>query len=127
MQVGASEAEPFWTDFLRTLTRRGLRGVKLVISDSHEGLKKAATKVLSSTWQRCRVHFMRNALAHVGSKQRQMVAAAIRTAFTQETQEAARAEWRAVADRLRERFPELPGDPDARSVFLHLRELRNQW
>ena len=49
MQVGASEAEPFWTDFLRTLTRRGLRGVKLVISDSHEGLKKAAAKVLSST------------------------------------------------------------------------------
>ena len=54
MQVGASEAEPFWTDFLRSLTRRGLRGVKLVISDSHEGLKKAAAKVLSSTWQRCR-------------------------------------------------------------------------
>jgi putative transposase len=55
MEVGASEAEPFWTSFLRSLTRRGLRGVKLVISDSHEGLKKAAAKVLSSTWQRCRV------------------------------------------------------------------------
>jgi transposase-like protein len=55
MQVGASEAEPFWTDFLRSLTRRGLRGVKLVVSDAHEGLKKAAAKVLSSTWQRCRV------------------------------------------------------------------------
>ena len=85
MEVGPSEAEPFWTKFLRSLTRRGLRGVKLVISDAHEGLKKAAGKVLSATWQRCRVHFMRNALAHVGAKQRQMVAAAIRTAFTQET------------------------------------------
>jgi putative transposase len=107
MEVGPSEAEPFWTKFLRSLTRRGLRGVKLVISDAHEGLKKAAAKVLSATWQRCRVHFMRNALAHVGSKQRQMVAAAIRTAFTQESQDGARKEWRAVADRLRERFPKL--------------------
>ena len=89
MAVGPSEAEPFWTKFLRSLTRRGLRGVKLVISDAHEGLKAAAAKVLSATWQRCRVHFMRNALAHVGPSQRPMVAAAIRTAFTQETAEAA--------------------------------------
>jgi putative transposase len=81
--------------------------VKLVISDAHEGPKKAAAKVLNATWQRCRVHVMRNALAHVGPRQRQMVAAAIRTAFTQETREAARAEWRSVADRLRERFPKL--------------------
>jgi transposase-like protein len=78
LEVGPSEAEPFWTKFLRSLTRRDLRGVKLVISDAHEGLKTAASKVLSATWQRCRVHFMRNALAHVGAKQRQMVAAAIR-------------------------------------------------
>ncbi len=90
--------------FLRTLTRRGLRGVKLVISDAHEGLKAAAAKVLSATWQRCRVHFMRNALAHVGVKQRPMVAAAIRTAFEQESAEDAHAEWRIVADRLRPRF-----------------------
>ena len=107
MEVGPSEAEPFWTKFLRSLTRRGLRGVKLIISDAHVGLKAAAAKVLNSTWQRCRVHFMRNALAHVGSKQRQMVAAAIRTAFTQETEKAAHAEWRAVAGRLRGRFPKL--------------------
>jgi putative transposase len=58
MEVGPSEAEPFWIKFLRSLTRRGLRGVKLVISDAHEGLKAGAAKVLSSTWQRCRVHFM---------------------------------------------------------------------
>ena len=105
--TGPSEAEPFWTKFLRSLTARGLRGVKLVISDAHEGLKAAARKVFSATWQRCRVHFMRNALAHVGAKQQGMVAAAIRTAFAQETREAAHAEWRAVADRLRERFPKL--------------------
>lgn len=104
MAVGPSEAEPFWTKFLRTLTRRGLRGVQLVISDAHEGLKAAAAKVLSATWQRCRVHFMRNALAHVGVKQRPMVAAAIRTAFEQESAKDAHAEWRVVADRLRPRF-----------------------
>src|SRR5215831_6735922 len=105
LEVGPSEAEPFWTKFLRSLTRRGLRGVKLVISDAHEGLKKAAAKVLGATWQRCSVHFMRNALANVPVKQRGMVAAAIRTAFAQETEKEARAEWSAVADRLRERFP----------------------
>ena len=80
MAVGPSEAEPFWTSFLRSLTRRGLRGVKLVISDAHEGLKAAAAKVLKSTWQRCRVHFLRNALAHAGKGQRQMVLAMINTA-----------------------------------------------
>jgi putative transposase len=82
--VGPSEAEPFWTKFLRSLTGRGMRGVKPLISDAHEGLKAAAKKVIGSSWQRCRVHFMRNALAHVGIKQRAMVAAAIRTVFVQE-------------------------------------------
>jgi transposase-like protein len=66
MEIGTSEAEPIWTEFLRKLTRRGLRGVKLVISDAHEGIKAAVSKVLSATWQRCRVHFMRNVLAHAG-------------------------------------------------------------
>jgi len=59
LTVGPSEAEPFWTEFLRSLTRRGLRGVKLVISDAHLGLKAAIAKVIAATWQRCRVHFMR--------------------------------------------------------------------
>ena len=107
MAVGPSEAEPFWTNFLRSLTRRGLRGVKLVISDAHEGLKAAAAKVLKSTWQRCRVHFLRNALAHAGKGQRQMVLAMINTAFAQDTQEAAIAQWRTVADQLRTKFPKL--------------------
>ncbi len=107
MAVGPSEAEPFWTTFLRSLTHRGLRGVKLVISDAHVGLKAAIAKVFDASWQRCRVHFMRNALAHVGIKQRPMVSAAIKTAFEQETTDDAHAEWRVVADRLRERFPKL--------------------
>jgi putative transposase len=108
MKVGYSEAEPFWTEFLHSLNRRGLRGVKLVISDGHEGLKAAAAKVLKATWQRCRVHFTRNALAHAGKTQRRMVSAAIGIAFVQESAEAARAQWRTVADQLRPRFPE-PG------------------
>jgi transposase-like protein len=105
MAVGPSEAEPFWTKFLRSLTARGLRGVKLVISDSHAGLQAAAKKVLAATWQRCCIHFMRNVMATVTAKQRGMLAAAIRTPFLQETEKEAHAEWRAVADRLRERFP----------------------
>ena len=84
--------------FLRKLTRRGLRGVKLVISDAHEGLKAAVTRVLCATWQRCRVHFMRNVLAHAGKSGRRVVSAFIATAFAQETPEAASAQWRAVAD-----------------------------
>lgn len=107
MAVGPSEAEPFWTSFLRSLTRRGLRGVKLVIADSHEGLKAAAAKVLKATWQRCKVHFLRNALAHAGKGQRQMVLAMINTVFAQESLDAAIAQWRVVADQLRDKFPRL--------------------
>ena len=129
LEVGPSEAEPFWTKFLRSLTRRGLRGVKLVISDAHEGLKKAAAKVLGSTWQRCRVHFMRNAMAHVGAKQRQMVAAAIRTAFTQETEKAAHDEWRDVAKRLCPRFPKLADlmDEAEDDVLAHMSFPKEHW
>lgn len=107
MAIGPSEAEPFWTSFLRSLTRRGLRGVKLVISDAHEGIKAAVAKVLKSTWQRCRVHFLRNALAHAGKGQRQMVLALINTVFAQDSQEAAISQWRVVADQLRTKFPKL--------------------
>jgi putative transposase len=105
--TGPSEAEPFWTEFLRGLSRRGLRGVKLVISDAHEGLKAAASKVFKTSWQRCRVHFIRNALAHVGKGQRQAVLAMINTIFVQESAEAASAQWRTVADQLRPKFPKL--------------------
>jgi putative transposase len=75
MDIGPSEAETFWTAFLRKLSRRGLRGIELVISDAHEGLKAAVAKVLNATWQRCRVHFMRNVLAHAGRQGRRVVSA----------------------------------------------------
>ena len=107
MAVGAAEAETFWTDFLRTLRRRGLRGVKLVISDAHEGLKAAVAKILTASWQRCRVHFMRNVLAHAGRQGRRVVAAFIGTAFAQDDADAARAQWRQVADQLRPRVKKL--------------------
>jgi putative transposase len=107
MDIGASEAEAFWTAFLRKLTRRGLRGVKLVISDSHEGIKAAVSKVLSTTWQRCRVHFMRNVLAHAGKQGRRVISAFIATAFAQDDAEAARQQWRHVADQIRPKVPKL--------------------
>ena len=107
LDIGPSEAEPFWTAFLRQLARRGLRGVKLVISDAHEGLKAAVSKVLCATWQRCRVHFMRNALAHAGKSGRRVVSAFMTTAFAQNTPEAARQQWRQVADQLRPKLPKL--------------------
>ena len=107
MTIGHSEAEPFWVEFLRSLARRGLRGVKLVISDAHEGLKAAIAKVLGATWQRCRVHFMRNALAYAGKSQRRIVSAWIGTAFAQDDAATARKQWREVADQARSRLPKL--------------------
>ena len=107
MDIGPSEAEPFWSAFLRKLARRGLRGVKLVISDAHEGIKAAVSKLLCASWQRCRVHFMRNALAHAGKSGRRVVSAFIATAFAQETPEAASQQWRSVADQVRAKVPKL--------------------
>ena len=107
MTVGASEAETFWTEFLRSLARRGLRGVKLAISDAHEGLKAAVAKVLHATWQRCRVHTLRNLLAHAGRQGRGVAAAFIATAFAQDDAAAAKAQWRKVADQLRPKLPKL--------------------
>src|SRR3954463_7088427 len=107
LDIGPSEAETFWTAFLRKLARRGLRGVKLVISDAHEGIKGAVAKVLNATWQRCRVHFMRNVLAHAGKSGRRVVAAFIATAFAQDDADAAKAQWRLVADQIRAKLPKL--------------------
>jgi putative transposase len=107
--LGPSEAEPFWSTFLKGLVRRGLKGVRLVVSDAHEGLKHAIAKVLGAAWQRCRVHWMRNALAHVPKGQQTVVAAALRQAFLQADQDAARQVWRQLADQLRPRWPKLAG------------------
>ena len=131
MTIGASEAETFWTEFLRALTRRGLRGVKLVISDAHEGLKAAAARVLNATWQRCRVHFMRNLLAHAGKSGRRVVAAFVATAFAQEDAQTAKTQWRQVADQLRPKAPKLANlmdqaEPDVLAYMTFPKEHRTK-
>ena len=105
--TGPSEAEVFWADFLRSLADRGLRGVRLVVADDHKGLRAAAKRVFNAGLQRCRVHWARNLLAHVGAKQRAAVAAMIRTIFTQETKAEAFAQWDKVADALRDKHDRL--------------------
>ena len=106
LSVGPAESESFWKEFLRSLVARGLKGTRLVVSDAHEGLKKAIAAVLTgASWQRCRVHFMRNVLAQVPKAHQPAISAAVRTAFAQPDQQAAARQWRQVADSLRERFP----------------------
>ena len=108
LDVGPSEEEAFWEQFLRGLVERGLTGVQLVISDAHAGLKRALTAILQgASWQRCRVHFVRNALALVPKSAQQLVAATIRTVFAQPDATSAREQWRRVADNFRDRFPRL--------------------
>jgi putative transposase len=110
VDVGDSENEVFWTDFLRSLRDRGLGGVQLVISDSHRGLTNAIATVLAgASWQRCRVHFMRNVLARVTKGQAEMVAAAIRTVFAQPTPDTVREAVGTVAATLDRQFPAVAG------------------
>jgi transposase-like protein len=104
MDIGPSEAETFWIEFLRKLRRRGL-GVKLVISDAHQGIEAAVTKLMNATWQRCRVHTMPNALAYAGKSSRRVVSAFMATAFAKDSAEAAKARWRKIADQLRSKLP----------------------
>jgi transposase-like protein len=127
--TGPSEAEPFWKSFLRSLADRGLRGVKLVIADDHKGLRAAAAKVFHASLQRCRVHWMRNALAHVPPKQRPAVVAMLKTIFAQDTAEAARAQWQQVNDALRERFPKLAElmDTSRDDVLVYMSFPREHW
>lgn len=107
MGIGTSEAEAIWTQFLRKLSRRSLHGVKLVVSDAHEGIKAAVPKVLSAIWPRCRVHFIRNALAYAGTSGRRVVSAFNATPFAKEIRELASTQWRNVADRIRPMVPKL--------------------
>ena len=108
LDVGPSESGAFWLAFLRDLAARGLNGVKLVTSDAHAGLKAAIGSVLQgASWQRCRVHFMRDALGLVPKSAQQMVAATIRTVFAQPDGAAAREQWRRVAETFRPRFDRL--------------------
>ena len=105
IDAGPSEDAAFWTSFLRGLVKRGLRGVRLAISDAHEGIKKALSKVLSgATWQRCRVHFMRNLLATIPHTAREAVAAIVRTIFAQPDHATAMAQLHKVVAGLKPRF-----------------------
>jgi transposase-like protein len=104
--TGPSEDHVFWTRFLRELVKRGLKGVRLVISDSHEGLKGAIAKVFpEASWQRCRVHFMRNILSTVTRSAQEAVAALVRTIFAQPDHASALAHLKEVAAMLRRKFP----------------------
>jgi putative transposase len=105
--LGGSEERAFWLEFLRSLLERGLKGVQLVISDAHEGLKAAIGQVLTgAAWQRCRVHFMRNVLAQVPKRDKALVAAAIRTIFAQPDREAAGQQLREVVQAMQSRWPQ---------------------
>jgi putative transposase len=105
-EVGASEEASFWMQFLRKLVERGLHGVQLVISDAHLGLKAAVCQVLAgATWQRCRVHLMRNVLAHVSKGGRTIVAAHLRIIYAQQSQSAAGDQLEQVADMLEAHWP----------------------
>jgi putative transposase len=107
VDVGASEDRSFWTAFLRSVVKRGLAGVRLVISDAHEGLKKAMSSVLTgAAWQCCRVHFMRNLLATVPQAMREPIAAIVRTIFAQPDQASAMTQLHKVSDGLRSRLPQ---------------------
>lgn len=127
--TGPSEAETFWTEFLRSLADRGLRGVKLVIADDHKGLRAAARRVFNATHQRCRIHWMRNALAHAPAKQRSAVAAMLKTIFARETKADGEAQWEVIADALREKQPKLGASMDASrdDVLAYMTFPREHW
>lgn len=104
--IGMAESGPFWTEFLRGLVSRGLNGVKLVISDAHEGLKGAIKEVIGKcAWQRCRVHFMRNVLCQAPRKQQGMVSAIVRTIFAAPDQKSAKEQLYNVVLQLKDKFP----------------------
>ena len=130
LDVGPSEDGAFWMAFLRGLVARGLSGVKLVVSDAHEGLKRAISAVLlGASWQRCRVHFMRNALALVPKAAAQMVAATIMTVFVQPDAASAREQWRRVTASFHARYPRLSGllDDAEADVLAYLAFPREHW
>lgn len=130
LDVGPSETGSFWLGFLRGLVARGLRGVRLVTSDAHEGLKGAIAAVLhGASWQRCRVHFVRNALALVPKSAAELVAASVRTAFAQPDAASSREQWQRVAAGFRGRFPRLADlmDEAEDEVLAYLTVPRAHW
>jgi transposase-like protein len=100
LDVGAAETEAFWTEFLHSLRARGLTGVRLVVSDAHQGLRNAIARVLDAPWQRCTVHFLRDMLGHVAKTQQPMIATAIRQIFNAPDDQEARQRLGDVCERL---------------------------
>ncbi len=130
LDVGPSESGEFWKQFLRDLVGRGLRGVRLVTSDAHEGLKQAIASVLTGAgWQRCRLHFLRNALALVPKSAQEMVGATIRTVFAQPDADSTRQQWQRVIETLRPRFERLANLLEAAEddVLAYLAFPREHW
>ena len=121
--TGPSEDHQFWTSFLRSLVKRGLRGVRLVISDAHEGLRQAIAKVLhEAAWQRCRVHFMRNLLSLVPKGAQDAVKAIVRTVFSCPDHASAMAQLHEAARMLEPRFPQAAEllEEAAEDILAHL-------
>src|SRR4051794_20744427 len=107
VDVGEDETEAFWRSFLRGLIERGLSGVQLVVSDAHAGLKKAIAQVLGCPWQRCSVHFLREALGHARREQQPMLAALLRPIFTADSPQEARELVTEALERLRKPLPKI--------------------
>ena len=107
LDIGEVESGSFWVEFLRSLKKRGLSGVKLAASDQHEGLKSAIERVLGCSWQRCTVHFVRDMLAHCRRDQRGLVSAALREVFNAEDREQARDRVTQVISRLEPLAPKI--------------------
>lgn len=129
LAVGHSETEAFWTEFSRSLLDRGLRGVLLVISDDHAGLRGAIRRCMGTSWQRCRVHFMRNLLAHCRKEQKGFVKALVATAFQQSDAQAAAKQWDAVRDQLASVAPDvsrLMGEAKE-DVLAHMHQPQRLW
>lgn len=121
--LGPAEDGAFWLTFLRSLVARGLRGVQLVVSDAHQGLQKAIPAVLANAcWQRCRVHFLRNALGLVPKGEQPMVAGVIRTVFAQPDTESAREQLGKAVETLQGRYPRVAAllEEAAEDILAHM-------
>jgi transposase-like protein len=127
LDVGEAETEAFWAEFLASLRARGLSGVRLCVSDCHEGLKLAIARVLGCPWQRCTVHFLRNMLGHCAKSQQPMISAAIRSIFQAASGEEARERLADVVKRLQEPAPKIArlleaAEPDLLAFYTFPRE-----
>jgi putative transposase len=127
LDVGEIESEAFWREFLRSLKRRGLDGVRLCVSDAHEGLKNASARVLGCPWQRCTVHFVRDMHQHCRPSQRALVSAALREVFNADSYELARERVTTVIKQLEPTAPKVAellaeAEPDLLAFYRFPRE-----